>query len=63
MTIGILGGTGPQGRGRIRRLAAAGHPIVIGSGSVEPAQAVAVEYAELSDVTGATTPQPLRPTW
>ena len=35
--IGILGGTGPQGRGLARRLAAAGHPVVIGSRS--PARA------------------------
>ena len=53
MTIGILGGTGPQGRGLTRRLAAAGHPIVIGSRSVDRAQAVAAEYAEVGDVTGA----------
>ena len=53
MTIGILGGTGPQGRGLTRRLAAAGRSIVIGSRSVERAQAVAAEYAEVGDVTGA----------
>ncbi|HWH99545.1 MAG TPA: hypothetical protein VNT27_04385, partial [Propionibacteriaceae bacterium] len=29
MTIGILGGTGPQGRGLTHRLAAAGHPVAI----------------------------------
>jgi 8-hydroxy-5-deazaflavin:NADPH oxidoreductase len=52
MTIGILGGTGPQGRGLTRRLAAAGHRIVIGSRSVERARAVAAEYAEAGAVTG-----------
>ena len=38
MTIGNLGGTGPQGRGLTRRLAAAGHPVVIGSRSADRAQ-------------------------
>ena len=37
LTIGILGGTGPQGRGLARRLALAGHPVVLGSRSVERA--------------------------
>jgi 8-hydroxy-5-deazaflavin:NADPH oxidoreductase len=53
MTIGILGGTGPQGRGLTRRLAKAGHPIVIGSRSAERAEAVAAEYAGVGEVTGA----------
>jgi NADPH-dependent F420 reductase len=53
MTIGILGGTGPQGRGLTRRLAAAGHPVVIGSRSADRAQAVAAEYAGVGEVTGA----------
>jgi 8-hydroxy-5-deazaflavin:NADPH oxidoreductase len=53
MTIGILGGTGPQGRGLTRRLAAAGHPVVIGSRSADRAQAVAMGYADVGDVTGA----------
>jgi 8-hydroxy-5-deazaflavin:NADPH oxidoreductase len=53
MTIGILGGTGPQGRGLTRRLAAAGHRIVVGSRSADRAQAVAAEYAGVGDVTGA----------
>jgi 8-hydroxy-5-deazaflavin:NADPH oxidoreductase len=43
-SIGILGGTGPQGRGLARRLSAAGHEVVIGSRSVERAQAVADKY-------------------
>ena len=42
LTIGILGGTGPQGRGLARRLALAGHPIVLGSRSA----ARATETAE-----------------
>ena len=53
MTIGILGGTGPQGRGLTRRLAAAGHRVVVGSRSADRAQAVAAEYADVGDVTGA----------
>jgi 8-hydroxy-5-deazaflavin:NADPH oxidoreductase len=51
--VGIIGGTGPQGRGLTRRLAAAGHSVIIGSRSAERAQAVASEYAEVGDVTGA----------
>jgi NADPH-dependent F420 reductase len=36
-TVAVLGGTGPQGRGLARRLAAAGVPVVIGSRSAERA--------------------------
>jgi NADPH-dependent F420 reductase len=53
MTVGILGGTGPQGRGLARRLAAAGHQVIIGSRSAERAQQVAAEYAGVGDVSGA----------
>jgi NADPH-dependent F420 reductase len=42
--VGILGGTGPQGRGLARRLAAAGHEVLIGSRSVARAELVAAEY-------------------
>jgi 8-hydroxy-5-deazaflavin:NADPH oxidoreductase len=52
MTIGILGGTGPQGRGLTRRLAAAGHRIVVGSRSADRAQAVAATYDGVGEVTG-----------
>ena len=41
MTIGILGGTGDQGRGLAARFAAAGNPVVIGSRSAERAAAAA----------------------
>jgi 8-hydroxy-5-deazaflavin:NADPH oxidoreductase len=44
-TIGILGGTGPHGRGLARRFAQAGHEVVIGSRKAERAQAVAASYA------------------
>ena len=47
LTVGILGGTGPQGRGLARRLAQAGHPTVLGSRSpsraIETAEAIGVE--------------------
>ena len=54
MRIGILGGTGPQGRGLARRFAAAGHAVVLGSRSAERAQAVAADYTDLGDVTGGS---------
>lgn len=41
LTVGILGGTGPQGRGLGRRLAIAGYPVVLGSRSAERAATVA----------------------
>jgi NADPH-dependent F420 reductase len=41
MRIGILGGTGPAGRGLTVRLAAAGDEVVIGSRDAERARAVA----------------------
>ena len=43
LSIGILGGTGPQGRGLARRLATAGHPVVLGSRSADRATEVAHE--------------------
>jgi 8-hydroxy-5-deazaflavin:NADPH oxidoreductase len=39
----ILGGTGEQGRGLARRLAMAGHPVIIGSRSRNRARATAQE--------------------
>jgi 8-hydroxy-5-deazaflavin:NADPH oxidoreductase len=53
MTIGILGGTGPQGRGLTRRFAAAGHSVVIGSRSADRAQEVAAGYTDVGTVRGA----------
>src|SRR6266496_1889470 len=41
LVIGILGGTGDQGRGLARRFALAGHPVIIGSRSAERAAAAA----------------------
>ena len=51
-TIGILGGTGPQGRGLGRRLAMAGHCVLLGSRSIERAMESAAAYADSGDVTG-----------
>ena len=41
MVVGVLGGTGDQGRGLARRLAAAGNPVIIGSRSAERAATAA----------------------
>jgi NADPH-dependent F420 reductase len=41
LTVGVLGGTGDQGRGLAHRLAAAGNPVILGSRSVERAEAAA----------------------
>ena len=41
LVIGILGGTGDQGRGLARRFALAGHKVLIGSRSAERAEAAA----------------------
>jgi 8-hydroxy-5-deazaflavin:NADPH oxidoreductase len=52
--VGILGGTGPQGRGLARRLGAAGHDVVIGSRSAERAERIAADYPRVEDA-GAIT--------
>jgi NADPH-dependent F420 reductase len=46
VTVGVVGGTGPQGRGLARRWARAGIPVVIGSRDVERARATAADLAE-----------------
>jgi 8-hydroxy-5-deazaflavin:NADPH oxidoreductase len=51
LVVGVLGGTGEQGRGLAVRLAAAGLRVVIGSRSVERAAAAAAEIGR--GVTGA----------
>lgn len=55
LVIGVLGGTGEQGRGLARRLAMAGQRVVIGSRAAARAQAAAGELAEQTGgrVTGA----------
>lgn len=52
LTIGVLGGTGEQGRGLAYRWAQAGQSVVIGSRDAERAQAVAAEIG--ASVSGAT---------
>ena len=46
MRIGILGGTGPAGRGLAVRLAASGDEVVIGSRDAERAASVAAGLVE-----------------
>ena len=41
LVVGILGGTGDQGRGLARRFALAGNQVIIGSRNAERAQAAA----------------------
>jgi NADPH-dependent F420 reductase len=53
LTIGILGGTGDQGRGLAYRFARAGQRVIIGSRTSERANATA---AELSALPGVITP-------
>ena len=46
LTVGVLGGTGPQGRGLAYRFARAGQRVIIGSRSAERAAAAAEEIGE-----------------
>jgi NADPH-dependent F420 reductase len=60
-TVGILGGTGDQGRGLAYRFARAGLPVRIGSRSAERGERAAAELAALpgaaaSTVTGGDNP-------
>ena len=50
LVIGILGGTGDQGRGLARRFAMAGHQVIIGSRSEDRAEAAAADLGHA--VTG-----------
>ena len=50
--IGIVGGTGPQGRGLAKRFAASGLEVVVGSRSAERAETVAAELG--AGVRGAS---------
>lgn len=53
LTLGILGGTGPEGTGLALRWARAGHRIIIGSRQAEKAERVAGEVrAALAAATG-----------
>ena len=49
MDVGIIGGTGPLGRGLALRLAAAGHRVLLGSRDAERAEGIC---AELRDAAG-----------
>ena len=51
LTVGVLGGTGPQGKGLALRWARAGIKVIIGSRSAERAEATAAELGE--GLTGA----------
>src|SRR3546814_20185903 len=46
LTIAVLGGTGPQGRGLARRFAQAGLNVVLGSRTTETGEAAAKEPSE-----------------
>lgn len=46
LTIGLLGGTGPQGRGLALRMASAGHQVLLGSRSAERAASVVAELLD-----------------
>ncbi|HEV8559501.1 MAG TPA: NADPH-dependent F420 reductase [Actinophytocola sp.] len=55
LTVGVLGGTGPQGKGLALRWAKAGLPVIIGSRKAERAEATAEELrtkAGVEHVTG-----------
>lgn len=53
LTVGILGGTGDQGRGLARRLAMAGSRVIIGSRDLGRAAAAAATIGSPPEVTGA----------
>jgi 8-hydroxy-5-deazaflavin:NADPH oxidoreductase len=54
LCIGILGGTGAEGRGLACRFAQAGHPVIIGSRSAERAAAAAAAAAGFATGAGVT---------
>jgi 8-hydroxy-5-deazaflavin:NADPH oxidoreductase len=54
LTVGVIGGTGPQGKGLALRWSAAGIRVAIGSRDAERAAAVAAELG--GEVTGAANP-------
>ncbi|MEJ3747326.1 NADPH-dependent F420 reductase [Actinomycetes bacterium KLBMP 9797] len=53
LTVGVLGGTGDQGRGLAYRLARAGQAVLVGSRSADRASQAAAEIAALPGVTRA----------
>jgi NADPH-dependent F420 reductase len=56
LSIGILGGTGDQGKGLARRFALAGHQVIIGSRRAERAREAAESLGEGLPVRGAENP-------
>jgi NADPH-dependent F420 reductase len=50
LTIGLLGGTGPQGRGLALRLALAGHRVLLGSRDPERAAGIVAELLDGRDL-------------
>ncbi|MBC6450475.1 NADPH-dependent F420 reductase [Actinokineospora xionganensis] len=54
LKVGVLGGTGPQGRGLALRWARAGISVVLGSRSAERAEFAAAELRELAGVEAIT---------
>ncbi len=53
LVIGVLGGTGPEGRGLARRLATAGSRVIIGSRDAGRAVAAAASIGSPPQLTGA----------
>jgi NADPH-dependent F420 reductase len=60
LVIGVLGGTGDQGRGLARRLAMEGSRIILGSRDAARAEAAAATIGEPPQVTGASNEQAAR---
>ncbi|MFE5400898.1 NADPH-dependent F420 reductase [Streptomyces sp. NPDC056580] len=58
LVVGVLGGTGPQGKGLAHRLARAGQKVIIGSRAVERARAAAGELG--NGVEGADNAETAR---
>jgi|ERR1039458_9891240 NADPH-dependent F420 reductase len=50
MQVGVIGGTGPAGRGLAARAAQAGHAVLLGSRDADRANAIAVELRGASNV-------------
>src|SRR4051794_33362199 len=55
LVVGVLGGTGPQGRGLAVRLAAAGQRILLGSRDAEKCARIAEEVAQRATSAAAGT--------
>src|SRR5690606_27864400 len=55
LRVGILGGTGDQGRGLAYRLARAGHPVLVGSRNAVRGEAVATDLSTMPGVAAPVT--------